>query len=1302
MATIASAAPTIDVLIDVAADGTAQFEDWSPTDSGTVGPTPNGIQEPGDDLNGDNGYVRTGDVVLYEIAFNVNDDDATNAMIVLQLNGDADATFDLTDLPLDLCDPNLSTISSDGRTVTCVAKDDLPEASTYVFTMPAYVSYDSQNGDTLSATVTISADGASPAPQTSENTTVSASPRWNLQKSYSFRSISFRGGEYGFETNWRLRFVNGNDADPRGDSALETPITFDDRFEWSGNVPSTDTFLVAPKPACEQLNPGDAISCSFDNMDSDVYLTLFTPFSEIDGLDGSVDSQGSGTLVNSIGFDENGVHVWDPDDTAGVSNWGDGTENPADNISSTELTLGVERGIANKSFIPRDNGSVARVVDNTEIRGYVDYGTGATGTVSLVDPILCDKFDNSRFTIRDIGGGEAVDLNLRGNTNLSFEIEYGYSSNWGTHTAPNDGTDDATDWYAQNFTDCSDSSAASGWFSAADVDWTNSNTPGKINAADVNMVRAVGTGEIEPTNNRYVRMNVYWTVLDNDAGEYLINTSAFYDESNGSWLTSSCHQANHNASTCPNPPVITTYDSRPGTRSDVYIHVDAPVSLLKEICDPANPTDCTTTSVLGAPGNIVPFKLYPTVGDKYWFTGNTPAEPTWPTPSATAQDVVVTDILPFHLDYVPGSATVGGVPQEPTIQNDTPGAGETTLTWDIGAVVETDPNSPLVIEFDARVSAFAVNLENLTNLGSISSPSDPSDSKFHEDQANISIRSSSYAIVDKTTEVPVIGANESVAWDLSYGNLTSDNIEYTDWVDIFPYNGDPIGSSFNGDLILTSVTGPVPGVNANGTPNPVGIWISDVDGTTLDNRDGSLDGYLEPVVAYGSYSGGLSGADWPCQIADAGTTGCPALANVTAIRIIGLDPDTNASGADFSFLAASEGPFVITLNFDTNGNQKGDMYHNKWGGRFEGIPLPVWSPDVAEVYVFNGVIGDFVWFDDNSNGVFDAGDYNAGAGVVLNLLDENGNPVLDGSNNPITTVTDANGRYLFTELEEGNYIVEVDASNFQTGGALAGATVAPNSEPSSEPFTLPNNEDVDHNASNSVGGGYQSNVIKLTAGGQPLNDDVENIAPSNSADEDNNLTIDFAFVPSRVEYDYGDLPDTYGTTTSSNGPSHEISQDVYLGTVPPDAELDGQPTATATGDDVNGSPDDEDGVVFLTPMVPGTTAQVEITTYAADDSGYLSLYIDFNGDGDFDDVGGDHHGRRLASQGTHILTWMSRQTLRACSVCAPTTDDASQGGLVRPEPVLLARSKTTSWPDWVTSSGRIRTATVCKQAAKWD
>ncbi|MCK5740156.1 hypothetical protein KAH55_13290, partial [bacterium] len=102
--------------------------------------------------------------------------------------------------------------------------------------------------------------------------------------------------------------------------------------------------------------------------------------------------------------------------------------------------------------------------------------------------------------------------------------------------------------------------------------------------------------------------------------------------------------------------------------------------------------------------------------------------------------------------------------------------------------------------------------------------------------------------------------------------------------------------------------------------------------------------------------------------------------------------------------------------------------------------------------------------------------------------------------------------------------------------------------------------------------------------------------------------------PDEVEYDYGDAPLPYptiihGPPVNCDGWRHPIVQGVYLG-AGVDPEPDGQPTPDALGDDNDGS-DDEDGVIFTTPLVPGQLVSLDVT---ASVDGYLNVTIDLNQD----------------------------------------------------------------------------------------
>ncbi len=92
--------------------------------------------------------------------------------------------------------------------------------------------------------------------------------------------------------------------------------------------------------------------------------------------------------------------------------------------------------------------------------------------------------------------------------------------------------------------------------------------------------------------------------------------------------------------------------------------------------------------------------------------------------------------------------------------------------------------------------------------------------------------------------------------------------------------------------------------------------------------------------------------------------------------------------------------------------------------------------------------------------------------------------------------------------------------------------------------------------------------------------------------------------------DVADAPITYGN------PTHTIAGIRLGATVDADASL--LNNATATGDDVNNT-DDEDGVT-LTPLLP--TGEITIVPVGIQNaSGFLSVWFDWNADGDFNDAG---------------------------------------------------------------------------------
>ena len=106
----------------------------------------------------------------------------------------------------------------------------------------------------------------------------------------------------------------------------------------------------------------------------------------------------------------------------------------------------------------------------------------------------------------------------------------------------------------------------------------------------------------------------------------------------------------------------------------------------------------------------------------------------------------------------------------------------------------------------------------------------------------------------------------------------------------------------------------------------------------------------------------------------------------------------------------------------------------------------------------------------------------------------------------------------------------------------------------------------------------------------------------------------------QAQLDYGDAPDIpYATLSANNGARH-MAIDPLLGLVR-DSEADGQPNATATGDDIVGSPDDEDGVSFPDILFPGFADNKVSVRTSGTGPFILNAWMDFNGDGDWSDAG---------------------------------------------------------------------------------
>ena len=95
--------------------------------------------------------------------------------------------------------------------------------------------------------------------------------------------------------------------------------------------------------------------------------------------------------------------------------------------------------------------------------------------------------------------------------------------------------------------------------------------------------------------------------------------------------------------------------------------------------------------------------------------------------------------------------------------------------------------------------------------------------------------------------------------------------------------------------------------------------------------------------------------------------------------------------------------------------------------------------------------------------------------------------------------------------------------------------------------------------------------------------------------------------------DFGDAPDSYGSTINSSGARHGIT-DLHLGSLV-DAETDAY--AHPLSDDISDSSDDDDGVSFPTGFEIGEGSIV--TVNVTGENGFLNAWADWDLDGEFDE-----------------------------------------------------------------------------------
>ncbi|AYQ33346.1 SdrD B-like domain-containing protein [Runella sp. SP2] len=172
-------------------------------------------------------------------------------------------------------------------------------------------------------------------------------------------------------------------------------------------------------------------------------------------------------------------------------------------------------------------------------------------------------------------------------------------------------------------------------------------------------------------------------------------------------------------------------------------------------------------------------------------------------------------------------------------------------------------------------------------------------------------------------------------------------------------------------------------------------------------------------------------------------------ANASGNPVAKLDSTVTATGGKYEFKNLPKGDYIVQLVLSTLpdscviSSQKDlgpDVTDNDFGtnGLSNVVKLdPVIgglskdNPTIdAGLYSPKGSIGDFVWKDQNDNGVQDVGEP-AVAGVIVQLLNSTTSAVL------ATDTTDANGLYLFSNLNSGSYQLKIVTTSLPAGCVIS-------------------------------------------------------------------------------------------------------------------------------------------------------------------------------------------------------------------------------------------------------------------------